>query len=210
MEGKLLLFILEKAGLYGKCNVSTVSLASKFSVSQQTASMKLRQLEEKKLIRRIATNKGTRISLDEKGIGILKKMYNQLKKGFEKKEELKGTLSRGIGEGKYYVKLYSKRLEKAAGFAPYFGTLNIKAEPKTIKEFLFSIQPVIVDGFETDERSYGKITCYPVMIQNIQAAAIFPERATHPPDIVEVIAPVCLREKLKLKDDDEVTIRRND
>ena len=43
-------------------------------------------------------------------------------------------------------------------------------------------------------------------IDNLECAIIIPEVANYPKDVLEIIAPWCLRERLTLIDDDEVIV----
>ena len=43
-------------------------------------------------------------------------------------------------------------------------------------------------------------------IDAVECAIVFPQMPNYPNDVLEIIAPVCLREKLKLADGDAVTV----
>jgi riboflavin kinase len=59
-----------------------------------------------------------------------------------------------------------------------------------------------------DGRSFGRSKCFPVLIgRKIKGAIIFPARSHYGDEVVEVIAPVSLREKLKLKDGKEIDLK---
>ncbi len=108
----------------------------------------------------------------------------------------------GWERGAYYVKQYEPLIEEYLGFKPYPGTLNVKILfPKTVLDAVCNIRPVIIPGFVKDGRTFGDVKAYPpVRIEDIEGAIVVPSRTIHPPRIAEVIAPVNLREKLKLKD----------
>ncbi len=142
---------------------------------------------------------------------MLKERLLELQQLFKKTKNprLSGTLKSGLGEGRYYVSrpFYLKHFKKLLGFKPFFGTLNLEVDETRLKSFLASINPLTVPGFETDERSFGKIRVFPVLVEGKQKAAlVFPERTNHPKNEVELIAPLNLRKKLKLKDGSKVTL----
>ncbi len=202
----ILLYILEKSSLFGKLRTSTVQLSKELNSTQQTVSRKLIEMEKKGLIKRQLEANGIILSLGEKGRDHLKEKYKILKKNFERKiNKLKGTVKSGIGEGKYYMSLsqYLTQFKSKLGFKPYSGTLNLRLNDKTkLLEFIDNIEPILINGFKDKERTYGSIKCYKIKIKDTEGAIIIPERATHPEDIVEIIAPVYLRDYYHLKDND--------
>jgi len=206
---ELLLHIAKKEGLFGNLKSSTLKISRELNISQQTISRKLREMETKALIKRSASPNGLTISLDEKGIELLQENYKDLSSIFGvQKKEIKSLVQKGIGEGAYYVSQtkYQKQFKEKLGFEAFPGTLNLKVKKEELAQLLANKQKVIITGFETKERSFGKITCYKININKNQAAIVRPERARHPEDIIEIIAPVNLRDSLKLQDNDQVNI----
>ena len=66
---------------------------------------------------------------------------------------------------------------------------------------------VIIEGFTDKKRTYGNVICYPSVINsNIQGSVILIERTHHDSSVIELISPIFLRKKLKLKDGDEVKV----
>lgn len=113
--------------------------------------------------------------------------------------EIKGKVSSGVGEGQVYVERYLPYLETTLGFTCYPGTLNIKV--KKMPDF---------DGHEKmtitpKEEELVPVDCYLVRIAGqFDGAIVVPSKTTHGKDILEIVAPISLREELKLKDGDEV------
>jgi riboflavin kinase len=66
---------------------------------------------------------------------------------------------------------------------------------------------VRIEGFNDGECTFGGGNCYSVSIGGIKAAVITPERTHYPLDLIEIIAPVKLRDTLRLKDGDRVVIQ---
>ena len=195
-----LIYIGEKAGLYGTVRISTVNLAKALGVSQQTASRNLMIMEKLGYIKRKSSVKGITLSLDERGVEFQRKTRATLSKIFKPRTSLNGKVVSGIGEGKYYVKVYSRKIRESLGFKPYLGTLDLKTNPVFKNEFIEQLTPIRISGFSTKTRSFGSITCYMIKINNAKAAIVVPERSHHPKNIIEVIAPVYLRKKFSLKD----------
>jgi riboflavin kinase len=125
---------------------------------------------------------------------------------------LEGHLVTGLGEGAYYISRdkYRKQFIEKLGFDPYPGTLNLKLlteyDVKTRNEL--RIYPAIkIEGFMSENRSFGAVNCYPAIIESkIKGALITALRTHYDTSILEIIAPVCLRKKLNLRNDQKVKI----
>jgi riboflavin kinase len=64
-----------------------------------------------------------------------------------------------------------------------------------------------VEGFKNGERTFGVVKCYPVLIENkIKGAIITAMRTHYDVSVLEVIAPICLRKHLNLKDGNKVKV----
>ena len=125
---------------------------------------------------------------------------------------LKGTVVSGEGEGSYYLSLegYRKQIKEKLGFDPYPGTLNVLLTPESLEKraLLYLRRAITISGFEEGGRRYGEVLAYPAQVNSFwPAAIIIPLKTHHPPSIVEVIAPVKLRDRLKLEDGDSVSIK---
>ncbi len=189
--------------------ISTEYLAERLGTSQQTASRYLIELEQKGWIRRNITPEGCLIRIDEAGFDELKKLYSNLRFLVEPAHPpsvtLEGTVFTGLGEGAYYIakEHYRKQFIEKLGFDPYPGTLNIKLttdyDIKTRKE-IESYRAIEIQGFKNEDRTFGLVKCYPVMIENkIKGALILALRSHYDVSVLEIIAPVCLRKHLNLK-----------
>ncbi len=118
----------------------------------------------------------------------------------------------GLGEGAYYITKdhYRKQFLEKLGFDPYPGTLNLKlTSDYDIKRRteLEAYPAVEVEGFRNEDRTFGLVKCYPVMIENkIKGALISALRSHYDVSVLEIIAPVCLRKNLNLKDGHKVKV----
>jgi len=211
-DEELLFFLASQAGLQSGLKTSTAKISASFGGSQQTASRKLRELSQADLVELNATPTGCIVRIKKKGADLLHQRLVSLQRLFneKKKAQLQGIVKSGLGEGRYYVSRqpYLQQFKKLLGFKPFFGTLNLVVDQNQLQGFLFGLQSIQVKGFETDERSFGTITAFKVVLQGKQEAAmVFPERTTHPKNEIELISPSNLRKKLKLKDGSKVFVK---
>jgi riboflavin kinase len=192
--------------------ISSKELAEKIGQSIQTAARKLKELEEEGLIERTLTKDGQFIVITEKGKEILYKEYLDYKRIFEGDREviIRGKIFSGLGEGRYYVSLegYKRQFEEKLGFTPYPGTLNIKIprEQMFFRNRLDEEEGIIIKGFKTEERTFGDVKAFRCKINGIEGAVVIPQRTHYPKNVLEVIAPVKLRDVLRLKDGDWVEV----
>jgi len=186
-----------------------LQISRELGSSQQTISRKLREMENKGLITRLASPNGLTVSLDNKGREFLQRNYRELSNVFKaRKTAIFGVVEKGIGEGSYYVsqKEYRQEFKAKLGFNAFPGTLNLKIDKEELMSFLADRERIEISGFVTKTRSFGGLSCYKVKVNNVDGAIVKPERARHPEDIIEVVAAVNLRDSLKLKDNDKVKI----
>jgi len=215
-----LFFTLYKLAELGACSrtvkVSTEYLAEKIGASQQTASRHLINLEKIGWIKRTITPEGCLTKITESGMAELKKLYSDLRLIFEAayppSVTLEGILFSGLGEGAYYVTKegYRKQFFEKLGFDPYPGTLNLKLtteyDVKTMSE-LEAYPAIEIQGFKDESRTFGSVKCYPAIINNKEkGAVVYALRSHYNTSVLEIIAPVFLRGRLKLKDGNKVKV----
>ncbi|TFH22743.1 DUF120 domain-containing protein [Candidatus Bathyarchaeota archaeon] len=212
-----MLLKLAEMGAYRRvAKISTDYLAKKLGISQQTASRYLIELEHKSWIQRNITPDGSLIKIGEHGTRELQKLYSGLKvlmeKSYPPSVTLEGIVFTGLGEGVYYIgkDYYRIQIVEKLGFEPYPGTLNLKLSSdydiKTRMEL--DVYPSVeVKGFQNEDRSFGLVKCYPVMIGNeVKGALVTALRSHYDASVLEIIAPVCLRKTLCLKDGHKVKV----
>lgn len=208
---ELLLYLTKKDGLYNEIISSTSKIAHELNTSQQTISRKLREMEQKNLIERTVSPRGLTLLLTEEARNFLKQNYLHLAQIFTKKAIiLQGIVQAGIGEGKYYVglKKYQEQFKRKIGFVAYPGTLNLEVKKSELLQFIANLIPITIYGFKTENRSYGSLICYKSSIKKIVVAIVIPERSTHKENVIEIIAPIYLREKFNLKDGDTIELNQ--
>jgi riboflavin kinase, archaea type len=212
-----MLLKLAEMGAYKRiAKISTEYLAKKLGISQQTASRYLIELERKCWIQRNMTPDGSLIKIEERGTRELQKLYSGLKvlmeKSYPPSVTLEGNVFTGLGEGAYYIakELYQKQIFEKLGFEPYPGTLNLKLSSdydiKTRME-LDAYPAIKVEGFKNEDRTFGLVKCYPAVVGNeVKGALITALRSHYDASVLEIIAPVCLRKALCLKDGNKVKV----
>lgn len=210
LETTALRILLEIAALTE--TTSTVSLAEMTGVSQQSVSRVITELAQEGLVQKTPLAQGLRLRLTGKGrlalLALNKRISHAL--GEEAHPSLAGTVTTGMGEGKYYISMrnYKEPLTRLLGGEPYPGTFNLSVSPEEREIFLSTIKPVRIEGFSTPERTYGAVECYPVSVAGRKCAIILPTRTTYGADKAELVDTVSLRVILGLKDGDTVHVQR--
>lgn len=195
------------------CKIKPEELAEKVETETGKISNWLTKLRKKNLIEFPKGSENWIIKVNEKGIEHLKSIRERIEESLEislKELEMKGNLVSGFGEGSYYIKQgeYREQFQEKLGFDPYPGTLDLQLNKESllIKEKLERLQGEKIEGFNSEERSFGDAECFPVKIREEKAAIVLPSRTHHEKDIVEIISPVKIREKYDLEEGDEIRV----
>lgn len=214
----VLRFLALEGGLESDVKVSCAGLADDLDVSNQTASRRLQHLEDAETIERELVPDGQWIAVTEEGQRILRSEFEAYRRLFEEDRavRLRGTVTAGMGEGRHYISLegYHVQFVERLGYEPFPGTLNVTLDEESVRRRgrIEPLDPIPIDGWEDDNRTYGPAACYPATVRNRedavyeQAHVIIPERTHHDADNLEVIAPEKLRDVLDLEDDDWIDI----
>jgi len=209
---------LALAGAYGgRVRLSCADLGDRLDASTQTASRRLRRLEEADLIEREMVADGQLVVATPEGQRVLSGEYADYRRIFEDDAgvELEGTVTSGMGEGRHYISLpgYMEQFRERLGYEPFAGTLNVDLDEASVRARggLDGIEPVDIDGWEGEDRTYGPAYCWPARVEAAARGyddvhAIAPERTHHGDDQLELIAPVKLRDELGLADGDRVRV----
>jgi len=218
----LLILLSSKGAISEAVPVSTSALSSELGgtaegASQQTVSRWVSELEDDDYVER----SGKLVRIAAKGRQKICEIADAAKESLAGKTarasdagcEIKGKVTSGFREGKYYIALpeYKKQLTSKLGFVPFAGTLNIKLSRTTDIECIRKLKTskgIQTDEFVRDGRSFGRSKCFKVVVNGkVDGALIFPARSHYGDEVVEVIAPVSLREKLRLKDGSEISLQ---
>lgn len=204
--------------LESRTTITCSDLADRLGASNQTASRRLQRLEDAEYLTRELTGAGQRISLTDDGERALQREYVDYRRLFEGDADvtLRGAVTSGMGEGRHYISLsgYMQQFRDRLGYEPFPGTLNVDLDEESVRmrARMDTLDPVEIDGWESDDRTYGPAFCWPASIETSagdsydETHAIAPERTHHGADQLELIAPDKLRESLDLDDEDELTI----
>ncbi|MES3518248.1 MAG: CTP-dependent riboflavin kinase [Natronomonas sp.] len=204
-------------GLAGHTSVTCSELADRLDASSQTASRRLRRLESAGYIEREIGGDGQHIRITDEGERVLQREYADYQRLFDDEPdvELSGVVTSGMGEGRHYITLsgYMEQFRDRLGYEPFPGTLNVTLDQESVvtRARMESVDPIEIDGWEDEDRTYGPAFCWPATLRTGEgmvetAHVIAPERTHHGEEQLEVIAPIELRERLDLADGDQIQI----
>jgi riboflavin kinase len=196
--------------------ISTGYLGGKLGVSQQTASRYLIELDRMRWVERTITAEGCLVRITDFGLKELQGLYSNLRflmeTAYPPSITLEGTVFSGLGEGAYYIskEQYRKQFMEKLGFDPYPGTLNLRLSTDydvKARNELDAYPAITVGGFTDEDRTFGPVKCYPVIVQGkVKGALVTAFRSHYDASTLEVIAPVPLRKVLRLKDGHKVKV----
>lgn len=208
------LYVLAQEGaMHRGAVLTTRRLGELLQISQQTASRRIASCVDEGYVTRIHTANGMVVEITDKGRRELDSVRSALESALTVQIDeisIEGAVVDGLGEGAYYVDMYAERFEKALGFKPFSGTLNVRIRDERARKALARMKqtpPLIVSGFTKEGRTFGDVICYHVLVnQKVEGAVVIAQRTHHGQNILEVISPFNLRRRLKLKDEDSVTL----
>ncbi len=126
------------------------------------------------------------------------------------RREFEGEVFSGIGEGSFYVSIYSKGFRAKLGINPYPGTLNVRVAEDLVgdlKACLREAEHVRVDPPPIPDAKLAPVLVYPARIAHIDAFIVKPEVTIYKDDVVEFISEVYIRGALGLRDGDKLRFR---
>lgn len=119
---------------------------------------------------------------------------------------LKGRVFSGGGIGSFFINLpwVRSQIKEKLGFNPYPGTLNIQLSPGTdVKELRDTTKGIKIESSE----GFHEGRCFKALImEKLVGAVVVPDVPRYPQDLLEILAPVNLRETLGLKDGMEIEV----
>lgn len=212
-----ILYKLAEIGARGRIvKASTKFLAEKTGLSQQSISRSLIELEKLGWIQRTSSHDGSLIKISASGEAQLKKVQSGLGVIFGEKYPssitIEGIVFTGLGEGAYYVtrEQYRKQFIEKLGFDPYPGTLNLKITSEYDAKLLDELKDysgIEIEGFKNENRTYGPVRCFPSLINNKEkGTVVYALRSHYNHSVIEILSPVNLRNRLKLKDGKKVKV----
>ena len=208
--------LLLRGARYNYVEVTTKDLGKSIRRSQQAASKHLLDLEKDGYLHRVRKGQGFRVKVTEKGFEQMSKLFLAVKTALDSAPnhlEFQGVAVSGMGEGAYYMAMpgYKNQFVKKLGYAPFPGTLNIKLEDQVYvnaKKELDRYPGVFIDGFSDGKRTYGWAKCYNAVINDkVNGALLVIERTHHGDSVIEVIAPIKIKDAANIRDVDKVSIK---
>jgi len=188
-------------------------VASNLEISAWTLNRWLREAVEAGYLMAVAARRGKRYVLSERALRELGSLLSDLDQAVRgvTRLTLTGRLFRGLGEGSFYVSLaeYREWFKRCLGFDPYPGTLNLRLDPDSVvkRKLLESCDSFRVPPMSRGDRDYCGARLFRAVINDaVEGGVVIPEKTVYGPDVLEVIAGVCLRTVLGLKDGDVVKV----
>ncbi len=123
--------------------------------------------------------------------------------------QITGIIEEGKGQGAFFVGLewVVEQFERAMGFKPFPGTLNVRVSPEDVSELerLFSD-----NDFELipDDPQFCTARVKRLNVNGLPAAAVLPSEDVriHGKDVIEIMAGCHVKQALSLDDGDRVTL----
>lgn len=209
--------LLTKGARHNFVEVTTADLGKNIGRSQQAASKHLLDLETAGYIERTKRGQKFAVRVTDKGYSEIQTLFSSLKSALESAPstiDFEGIVVSGMGEGAYYMSLagYKKQFLDKLGYEPYPGTLNIRlSDPvyMTARRELGRHPSIFVDGFSDGTRTYGWVKCYRASINGAvdNAAVLVLERTHYDDSMLEVIAPMSIKEVAGIRNGDKVRVR---
>jgi riboflavin kinase len=209
--------LLSKGARHNFVEVTTSDLGKNIGRSQQAASKHLLDLETAGYIERARRGQKFAVRITDKGYSEIHGLFTSLKSALESAPaviDFEGSVVSGMGEGAYYMSLdgYKQQFREKLGYEPYPGTLNVRLTDQLFmnaRRELGSHPSIFVDGFSDGTRTYGWVKCYRATINGtVDSAAVLVLERTHYDDsMLEVIAPVSIKDAAGIKNGDRVKVR---
>jgi riboflavin kinase, archaea type len=138
--------------------------------------------------------------------GVMKKSPQGI---FWESMKLTGVIKKGVGQGSYFTSLdwVKEQFQKAMGFAPYPGTVNVRIDEGDLSKIGDFFARKDFEIVPTDPKFCAGLF-KKVRINGIPGAAVFPSEdvRVHGKEIIEIICGCHLKDTLHLKDGDSVVV----
>jgi len=212
-----LIELLSKGARHNFVEVTTTLLGKGIGRSQQAASKHLLDLETSGYIERLKKGQRFAVKVTDKGYSEIQSLYLSLRAALESipaTMDFKGNVISGMGEGAYYMSLegYRKQFREKLGYEPYPGTLNVQLTDQIDMNGRLALgkQPsIFINGFSDGTRTYGWVKCYRATINDgaiDNAAVLVLERTHYDDNMLEVIAPISIKQAASIKNGDTIKV----
>ena len=209
--------LLSKGARHNFVEVTTTELGKHIGRSQQAASKHLLDLENSGYIERAKKGQKFAVRVTDKGYSEIQTTFSSLRSALESVPsaiEFEGSVVSGMGEGAYYMSLegYRRQFKEKLGYEPYPGTLNIRLTDQIFmnsRRELGKHPSIFLDGFSDGTRTYGWVKCYRAAINDgavDNAAVLVLERTHYDDSMLEVIAPMSIKQAAGIKNGQRVKV----
>ena len=124
--------------------------------------------------------------------------------------KISGVVYSDLGQGASFMALawVQQSVRERLGFSPYPATLNLRLESQEeIAAWREMKQEIAGIGFPPPDPSFCHARCFVVDIGGRQrGAVVVPEVDGYPPNKIEVIAAVRLKDEIPVRDGDRITL----
>lgn len=208
--------LLSKGARHNFVEVTTSDLGKNIGRSQQAASKHLLDLETAGYVERARRGQKFAVRITDKGYTEIQSIFASLKSALESAPaaiDFEGNVVSGMGEGAYYMSLdgYKKQFKEKLSYEPYPGTLNVRLTDQlymTARRELGRYPSIFLEGFSDGARTYGWVKCYRATINGtIDAAVLVLERTHYDDSMLEVIAPLSIKDAAGIKNGDRVKVQ---
>ena len=118
-----------------------------------------------------------------------------------------GNIVSGVKKGAFFTNLewVQEQCQTKLGFKPYAGTLNLEIDEQKIPFFEALWQQSSIELVSPDS-NFCNARVYPVSVMGVSGAVVAPAEdvRAHAKNIIEIIAPISLKEALDVDDGDSV------
>lgn len=213
-----LIELLSKGARHNFVEVTTTLLGKDIGRSQQAASKHLLDLETSGYIERLKKGQKYAVKVTDKGYSEIQSLYLSLRAALESAPatmEFEGNVISGMGEGAYYMSLEGYRIQfrEKLGYEPYPGTLNVRLTDQIYMNGRLELgkhPSIFINGFSDGTRTYGWVKCYRATLNDgaIDNAAVLVLERTHYDDsMLEVIAPISIKQAAGIKNGDRIKVQ---
>ena len=210
--------LLSKGARHNFVEVTTTLLGKGIGRSQQAASKHLLDLETSGYIERLKKGQKFTVKVTDKGYSEIQSLFLSLRTALESTPEtmdFEGNVISGMGEGAYYMSLegYRKQFREKLGYEPYPGTLNIRLTDQIYMNGRLELgkhPSIFINGFSDGTRTYGWVKCYRATINEgavDNAAVLVLERTHYDDSMLEVIAPISIKQGAYVKNGDRIKVQ---
>jgi len=121
---------------------------------------------------------------------------------------VEGHLVSGLGEGTYMTKLEWVELQcqKKFGFHPQPGTFNIQLDKKESERYSIVKKYRGIKILPPSD-IFAAAKCFPVQVGKVKGIVAIPLLDDYPPNILEIIAPIRMRDALGVREGDLIQVK---